>query len=125
MDLIGGLDLTHILAIALVVIVAGVVKGAVGFGFPLVAAPLLSNIWDVRHAVLLLALAQFTNNVGIVFSLGARGWPPARRPAALRRPWAGLVVGTVGGALLLATLDPNLLSAVVGGASWPSPSSRS
>jgi uncharacterized membrane protein YfcA len=101
-------------AIILVVLGAGVVKGGIGFGFPLVAAPLLSNIWDPRHAVLLLALASLSNNVGIVFGLLKQGEGSRRTSLRLAPTLAGLIVGTVGGALLLASLDPNLLGAIVG-----------
>jgi uncharacterized membrane protein YfcA len=99
--------------LALVLLVIGgaaVVKGAIGFGFPLIAVPLIANILDPRSAVVILSIAAVVGNVGIrVRGGGSR--------ATLRRlapTIGGLVVGTIGGALLLANLDAALLGAIVG-----------
>lgn len=116
MELFGDLDLLRVAAILLVVIVAGVVKGAIGFGFPLVAAPLVSTIWDARHAVILLALASLSNNVGIVYGMVRRGDGSRKTLRRLTPTIVGLIVGTAGGAVLLAYLDPRLLGGIVGAA---------
>ena len=114
-ELFGDLGLARIIAIVLITIGAGVIKGAIGFGFQLLAAPLLSIVWDARHAVPLLALTALMNNVGSVFGLMASGVASRATTRRLAPAFAGLVVGTVGGALLLAALDPTVLGAIVGG----------
>lgn len=98
-------------ALILVVIAAGGgIKGALGFGFPLIATPLISTLWDARHAVLLVTLASLTNNIGVV-ARGGGSRKTARRFVLLM---AGVIVGTVGGALLLASVPAYALSVVVG-----------
>src|SRR5215207_2200083 len=98
------------LLILLTILGAGIVKGAIGFGFPLVAIPLISTLWDARHAVLLVSLASLVNNVGVAVRGGGS-------PGIFRRflpVLAGVLVGTVGGALLLASVSSSLLAVVVG-----------
>ena len=101
------------LRLALVLLVIGaaaVVKGAIGFGFPLLAAPLIASILDARTSVLVLSLASLFGNVGMAIR-GGGSWPTSRRLAPML---VGLLVGTVGGALLLANLDAATLGLVVG-----------
>ena len=114
MEPFGDLGPARIVAIALITIGAGVVKGAIGFGFQLLAAPLLSMVWDVRHAVPLQSLTALTNNVGSVFGLMASGAASRATTRRLAPVFVGLVGGTVGGALLLATLDPTVLGLTIG-----------
>ena len=106
------LDLLRFGLILLVIFGGGFVKGAIGFGFPLVTTPLTSALWDARHAVLLITLASLTNNVGVV----ARGGGRSRTFRRIVLLMSGLVVGTVGGALMLASVPASALSVVVGGA---------
>jgi uncharacterized protein len=103
-------DPARLLLILLVIFGGGVVKGAIGFGFPLLTTPLVSALWDARHAVLLISVASLTNNIGVV-AQGGGNRPTFRRFILLL---AGLVVGTVGGALLLARVSSSVLSIVVG-----------
>ena len=99
------------LALVMVVIgAAAVVKGAIGFGFPLVATPVIASVLDARTAVLVLSLASLFGNVGMAIR-GGGSWPTFRRLAPML---VGLLVGTVGGALLLASLDAATLGLVVG-----------
>jgi uncharacterized membrane protein YfcA len=104
------LDPFRLLGILLTIFAAAIVKGAIGFGFPLVATPLISTLWDARHAVLIIALANFTNNIGVV-ARGGGSRPTLRRIAPLL---AGVSVGTVGGALLLARVPASVLAVIVG-----------
>src|SRR4051794_22665745 len=106
------LDLLRLALILVTVLVGAIVRGAIGFGFPLVTSPLLSTIWDPRHAVLLLSLANLFNNLGVT----ARGGGNRKTFWRLAPTLAGLVVGVVGGALLLASLDAATLSLMVGSA---------
>lgn len=109
---IWSLDPLQLAGVLLTILGAAIVKGAVGFGFPLIATPIISTVWDARHAVLVIALAGFVNNLGITLRGGGSRQTFRRFIPTL----AGLVVGTVAGALLLASVDPNLLALVVGAA---------
>ena len=106
------LDPLRLAVILLVIFGGGVVKGAIGFGFPLVTVPLTSSLWDARHAVLLISLASLTNNIGVV----ARGGGSRRTFRRIVLLMAGLTVGTIGGAVLLANVPASVLSVVVGSA---------
>lgn len=88
-----------------ILLVAAFVHGAFGFGFPLVATPLLALQMDLRAAILL-TLAP-TICINLVSILGER-----ERAEAWRRFWP-IPVGTLCGALLgtrvLLSLDPEPL----------------
>jgi uncharacterized membrane protein YfcA len=92
------------------VLLAAVVKGAIGFGFPTLGTPLLALVVDVKAAVVLLILPNI-----VMDSLQA-----ARR-GDLRgtvRRWAWLVafgaVGTVVGTRLLAVLSARTATLILG-----------
>ncbi len=91
-------------------IVAAFVKGAIGFGFPTVATPLLALATDVRTAVVVLLLPNIVMD----------GIQIVRRPglgAAVRRhaPLLGAgVVGTVVGTQFLAWVSPRGLLVALG-----------
>src|SRR5262245_10504077 len=95
------LDPLRLVLILLTVLLGAVVKGATGCGFPLMTAPVLSPIWDARHAVLLISLANLFNHVGVA----GRGGGSRKTFRRLVPTLAGLSVGMVIGALLLASLD--------------------
>jgi uncharacterized membrane protein YfcA len=107
---VSSLDLLQLVGVLLTILGAAIVKGAIGFGFPLIATPITSTTWDARHAVLVIALAGFANNVGITMRGGGSRQTFRRFIPTI----AGLIVGTVVGALLLASVDPNLLALIVG-----------
>jgi uncharacterized membrane protein YfcA len=107
---LAALDPARLLGIILTIFLAAIVKGAIGLGFPLLATPILSTLWDARHAVLIISLASFTNNVGVVTRGGGSGRTFRRITPLL----AGVLVGTIGGALLLALVPPSVLAAIVG-----------
>lgn len=99
------------LALALLVIFgAAIVKGAIGFGFPLISVPLIANILDARSAVIILSVASLVGNAGILFRGGGSRATLRRLAPSL----VGLGVGTIGGALLLANIDAARLGLVVG-----------
>jgi uncharacterized protein len=104
------LDVLQLAGILLAILCAAIVKGAIGFGFPLVTTPIVSTIWDARQAVLVISLASLLNNIGITL----RGGGSRRTFRRFVPTLGGLIVGTVGGALLLASVDPNVLALVVG-----------
>ncbi len=96
--------------VLLVVVFSSAVKGALGFGFPLIAVPLAANLIGARTAVVLIALPVVFSNLLILL----RGGGSAEE---LRR-FGGLLVGVVGGtvigAQLLGRLDPGVVSLIVG-----------
>ena len=96
--------------ILLVIAASAIVKGAIGFGFPLIAVPLIANILDPRSAVIILSLASLFGNVWVTLQGGGSRATFRRLAPTL----GGLAVGTVGGALLLANVDAALLGVFVG-----------
>jgi uncharacterized protein len=99
----------QLLSASAVVCVASMIKGAIGFGFPLLAVPLLSAIMGPREAIPVVAIPTLLSNV-LVIRRGGAGtaggvlWPVL----------AGIAAGTVTGALLLGALNPRFASALVG-----------
>lgn len=80
--------------IGCVILLAGVIQGALGFGFPFVATPLLAMVSDIRAAVIAVLLPTIAVTVANIAKSG-----PLR--PVLRRFWAmpayafaGSVVGT-------------------------------
>ena len=102
-------DLPQLLLILVVIAGASTVKGAIGFGFPLVSIPLLSAIIGPRAAVPLIAIPTLLSNV-IMVSRGSASPASTHLMLAI----AGLVVGTVAGAAAIKLLDPRHLSILVG-----------
>jgi uncharacterized protein len=95
---------------AAVVLVAGFVKGAIGFGFPSLATPLLSLAVSVKTAVVVLILPNIVMD-GIQFV--RRGTPLA----TVRRFWPLLVSGAVGivaGTRVLTLLSPGVATFILG-----------
>ena len=92
-------DLTFLPAL----LIAAFVHGAFGFGFPLVATPLLVLMMDLRTAVLLTLIPTVTIN--LISILGEKQWR-----AALLTFWpipAFTVVGSFLGTQVLLSVDPS------------------
>ncbi|HEV2438453.1 MAG TPA: sulfite exporter TauE/SafE family protein [bacterium] len=102
-------DAAHLLLISVVIAGAATVKGAVGFGFPLVSIPLLSAIIGPRAAVPVIAVPTLLSNV-IMVSRGSA----SRASTHLLLALGGLAVGTLAGAAVIKALDPRWLSVLVG-----------
>lgn len=97
------LDWQIILAVLPVVIFAGLVHGALGLGFPMVATPLIAVFLDVKLAIFVTALPTAAVNIASVLSS-----PTALATLRKYSPLAGAgVVGTVAGSLVLAVSDPD------------------
>jgi len=95
---------------AAVVLAAGFIKGAIGFGFPSLATPLLSLVVDVKTAVVVLILPNIVMD-GIQFA--RRGAPLA----TLRRLGTLLLSGGVGivlGTRVLTLLSPRTATLILG-----------
>ncbi len=102
-------DLPQLLLILVVIAGASAVKGAIGFGFPLVSIPVLSAIIGPRAAVPVIAVPTLLSN----FIMVSRG-SASRAGTHLLLAIAGLVVGTFAGAAVIKVLDPRYLSILVG-----------
>ncbi len=90
------------LAFVPVLLLAAFVHGAFGFGFPLVATPLLVLFMDMRSAVLLTLIPTVSINLFSIF--GERHWRQA-----LRAFWpipAFTIVGSFIGTQVLLSVDP-------------------
>jgi uncharacterized protein len=98
-------------AVAILVVVgAGFLKGAIGFGFPALATPLLAFLVDVPTAVAVLIVPNMLMDAAQAVRRGGLG--------AVARRTAGLVLfGTAGmfvGTRLLAGLSPHVALLVLG-----------
>ncbi len=96
------LPLALVLVACAIVFLAGLVHGTLGFGFPMVATPLLALVTDVRSAILLTLLPTIAVNIPSILhggrwreSLGAH-WPLV--------PY--ILLGTVLGTQVLMVTDP-------------------
>lgn len=100
----------RLLSVSIVVCVSAMVKGAIGFGFPLLAVPLLSAIMGPKVAIPVVAIPTLMSNFLVVRRGGA-----GQASGALWALLAGTAVGTVAGALLLGAVNPKLAAGLVGG----------
>jgi uncharacterized protein len=91
---------------------AGFVKGATGFGLPLLAVPALANILGPKMAVVTMSIPTLL--AGIAMAVQTRSWELVGEMGPLRWLIATLVVGTILGANLLASLDTSIIGLVVG-----------
>jgi uncharacterized membrane protein YfcA len=85
-----------------VALLSAFVHGAFGFGFPLLATPLLALVFDLRTAILLTLVP--TVSINLVSILSERHWR-----SALRRYWpipAFTIIGSVIGTKILLVADP-------------------
>ena len=75
------MDWPVILAVYMAMMLAGLVHGALGLGFPMVATPIVAVFLDVRTAILLTLLPTVTVNVASIISSAnyksglVRFWP--------------------------------------------------
>jgi uncharacterized membrane protein YfcA len=104
-------SVAHLVFVAAVVCAAATVKGTVGFGFPLIAIPVLTAAFGPRFAIPVVVPATLISNVILISRGGGRG---AGSAAPFVATIAALVVGTVGGALLMHGLNAGTLEILVG-----------
>ena len=92
--------LIALLAVSLVI--AGVLKGVIGVGMPIVALPMLSMLLDVQTAVMLLSVPLVLSNIPQALEGGFIG------PAlwSLAPVLVGMVPGTWIGVMVLLNVDP-------------------
>jgi len=104
-------DVPHILFVAVVVCAAATVKGTVGFGFPLIAIPVLSAVFGPRFAIPVVVPATLISNTILVGRGGGAGTGSVGPFVATI---ITLAVGTVGGAVLMRGLNAGVLEILVG-----------
>lgn len=88
----------------------GLVKGAIGIGLPLVAAPALATLLGVKPAIAVLSLPVLVANVW-------QAWHGGRHVQVLRRFWpliVAMAAGVFASTRLLATLDAQALFLLLG-----------
>jgi uncharacterized membrane protein YfcA len=103
-------DLSTVMVVAAVFLVAGAVKGVVGLGLPTVSLALLTVVFDLATAMTLLLVPSFVTNCWQAL-VGGNG------RAILRRLWPFLTLATVTvwlGAQALTRLEPFLLKGLLG-----------
>jgi uncharacterized membrane protein YfcA len=96
---------------AAAVLVAAFVKGAIGFGFPTLATPLLALVIDVKMAVVALIIPNIVMD-GLQFARQGPSLAVVRRLAVLLAFGA---VGTVLGTRLLVILPAHVVTVILGG----------
>lgn len=104
------LGIPTIIWCALVLVLAGVIKGIIGIGLPLVSIPLLALAMPVPQAVSLMPIPILLSNIWQAFHGG-------HFSRALRRFWPLLLTmcaGTVVGVKILSAVDARALYVVVG-----------
>ncbi|HMO71120.1 MAG TPA: sulfite exporter TauE/SafE family protein [Paracoccaceae bacterium] len=102
--------MTMALALAcLAIVLGGIMKGAIGAGVPVIAAPALTMLFDVQTAVAILVVPNLLSNV-------VQGWTYRRQampPRFLALFAGGAMAGVVVGSWLLAVLSKDVLSLFV------------
>lgn len=109
------IDIVHLPAVSLIAIlivlfIAGTTKGLIGVGMPIVAVPMLCLIVDLPIVVGLLSIPLIITNIPQAV-VGDRLGVVLRRLAPL---FAGLIIGVVIGVSLLTTIRPEFMKPVVG-----------
>jgi len=85
------------------ILIAGLVHGAFGLGFPMVATPLLALFTDVLTAMLITLLPTMAVNLSIISQSGLKQLKEVRRHLIII-PFT--LAGTLLGTFLLVSLDP-------------------
>lgn len=109
------IDIVHLpavslLAILIVLFIAGTTKGLIGVGMPIVAVPMLCLIVDLPIVVGLLSIPLIITNIPQAV-VGDRLGVVLRRLAPL---FVGLIIGVFIGVSLLTTIRPEFMKPVVG-----------
>jgi uncharacterized membrane protein YfcA len=104
-------DLGLVLAAAGLVF-AGVVKGTVGFGLPMIAAPVLAGFVEPRVAVVVMSIVNTITAIQVAARVG--GVSLRAHLGLLGQMGFTTAVGTIFGAQLLAVLSPVIVSVLVG-----------
>jgi len=91
-----------IVLLAVSLVIAGLVKGAIGVGMPIVAFPMLSMLVDVQTAVMLLSMPLVLSNIPQALEGGFVG----KTLWSLAPVLVGMIPGTWIGVAVLLNVDP-------------------
>lgn len=108
--MIFGLEMIALLLVFVIFLIAGTVKGVLGFGLPLISMSLLPFVIPVELAIVLSALVQPATNIGQLISTGG-----VRQ--AFESTWAillGLIPSVALGAWFLSELQGNAHLLILG-----------
>src|SRR5882757_5131212 len=97
-------------AVVVSLIVAGLLKGTIGVGMPVVALPLLSLFIDIKSAVMLLSMPLIFSNVPQALEGGKTG----RCLMQLMPVILGMIPGLLLGVRVLLAIDANAAEIVAG-----------
>jgi uncharacterized protein len=104
------LPLAEILVLSAILFAAGMTKGVIGVGLPIVAVPLLSIVVPLPTAVAIVAIPLLLTNLSQAYA----GEPIHTVLKALFPVLAGTAIGIIAGVHLLTSLSPDILKPVVG-----------
>ena len=96
--------------LVLVLVIAGVLKGVIGVGMPIVAFPMLTMLVDVQTAVMLLSMPLVLSNIPQALEGGFVGQTLWRLAPVL----VGMTPGTWIGVAILLNVDPAIAKIVAG-----------
>jgi uncharacterized membrane protein YfcA len=99
-----------ITAVICSLIIAGLLKGVIGVGMPVVALPLLSLFVDIKSAVMLLSLPLIFSNIPQALEGGKTG----RCLVQLLPVILGMIPGLILGVRILLALDANVAEIIAG-----------
>jgi uncharacterized protein len=91
-------------------IIAGLLKGIIGVGMPIVALPLLSLFIDIKSATMLLSMPLILSNLPQALEGGQTGWHLMQ----LMPVFLGMVPGLFLGVRVLLALDANVAKIIAG-----------
>jgi uncharacterized membrane protein YfcA len=92
-------------------VIAGVIKGCIGFGAPLFAVPALAPLVGTKTAIVLVTIPALANNAAIILTRRVEGTIVRQFLPTM----VTLIIATVLGGIFLAGLHTSELSIVVGG----------
>ena len=104
------IDTVTLAVIAIAFVLAGLSKGFIGFGLPLISVPICASVMPVPLAIALTAAPILLSNIYQAFRGGRHG-------IVTRRFWplfATLVVGVLIGAQVLTRADHDTIAVIVG-----------
>jgi uncharacterized membrane protein YfcA len=99
-----------IILLAVSLVIAGVLKGVIGVGMPIVAFPMLTMLVDVQTAVMLLSMPLVLSNIPQALEGGLVGQTLWRLAPVL----VGMVPGIWIGVVVLLNVDPAVAKIVAG-----------
>jgi len=103
MNILTDIGLTQYLYILFVTGIAGIIHGAIGLGFPMIATPLIAIFLDVRLAILVTLLPTVTVNLASIWG----GFDYRNSLNTYRVLFLSAFVGSLLGSYMLATMDPS------------------